>query len=217
MYGEAGNDTFVIVAGGTDMIVGGANTDALSFASFTSGISLDLSARSTSFGALGSITFSEVEDVVGTGHADTLTGDAAANRLDGGAGTDSLLGGLGNDVLIGGLGADMLNGGLGLDVFLFDAALNARTNVDAIKGFNVADDLIQLENAIFTRLPGIGTLEAEAFHVGFAAHDASDRIIYNSATGALFYDADGNGFGAAVQFASLSAALGLTHADFVIV
>lgn len=42
-------------------------------------------------------------------------------------------------------------------------------------------------------------------------------IIYNGATGALFYDADGNSAGAAVQFAALSSGLALTSNKFFIV
>jgi hypothetical protein len=41
-------------------------------------------------------------------------------------------------------------------------------------------------------------------------------IIYDSATGALSYDADGNGAGAAVQFASLSTGLSLTGSSFLV-
>jgi serralysin len=53
--------------------------------------------------------------------------------------------------------------------------------------------------------------------IGAAAQDAQDRIIYNSATGALLYDSDGVGGAAAVQFAELSAGLALTNLDFLVV
>jgi serralysin len=43
----------------------------------------------------------------------------------------------------------------------------------------------------------------------------NDRIVYNSATGALFFDADGSGAGIATQFAIHSANLGLTAGDFL--
>ena len=62
-----------------------------------------------------------------------------------------------------------------------------------------------------------GTLAAAAFHIGAAAADASDRIIYNPASGALIYDANGTGVGGAVQFATLSLGLALTNADFVVI
>ena len=50
-----------------------------------------------------------------------------------------------------------------------------------------------------------------------AAHDADDRIIYDENSGALFYDADGSGAGAAVQFASLRHHPAITAADFLVV
>jgi Ca2+-binding RTX toxin-like protein len=47
--------------------------------------------------------------------------------------------------------------------------------------------------------------------------DANDRVIYNNATGALFYDADGTGAIAAVQFAEVTPSLALTNLDFLVV
>ena len=47
--------------------------------------------------------------------------------------------------------------------------------------------------------------------------DYSGWTIYNNATGALLYDANGNGAGAAVQIATLSAGLAVTNADFVVI
>ena len=38
-----------------------------------------------------------------------------------------------------------------------------------------------------------------------------------AATGQLFYDADGNGAGAAVQFATLATGLALTASDFQVI
>ena len=70
---------------------------------------------------------------------------------------------------------------------------------------------------MFTALTALGRLTADAFHIGAAAADAEDRIIYNSATGALSYDANGTGAGGSIQFAKLTAGLALTNADFVVV
>ena len=72
-------------------------------------------------------------------------------------------------------------------------------------------------SAIFTAAGPLGALNANAFVTGAAAADASDRIIYNNLTGQLFYDADGNGAGAAVLFANLSPGLTLTASDFQVI
>jgi serralysin len=136
-----------------------------------------------------------------------LTGNASGNTVRGNNGHNVINGGDGRDDLIG-LG--------GPDHFLFDTAPNAATNVDRIVDFNVADDTILLENAVFTTLIP-GGLTAGRFVTGTAAQDADDRVIYNSGTGALFYDSDGTGGAAAVQFATVSAGLSLTSLDFFVV
>ena len=65
------------------------------------------------------------------------------------------------------------------DLFFFNTALNAATNVDTVTDFSVANDTFRLENAIFAGLAA-GALNADAFHIGAAAADAEDRIIYSS-------------------------------------
>lgn len=144
---------------------------------------------------------------------DTLFGGDGNDTLDGGDDADTVDGGNGADVVNGGLGGDTLTGGTGADAFVFSTALGGG-NIDVVVGFNVADDTIHLDVSIFTGI-GLGALAANAFVIGAAAADADDRIIYNAATGALFYDADGNGGGAAVQFATLAPGLALTSADFL--
>jgi len=49
------------------------------------------------------------------------------------------------------------------------------------------------------------------------ALDVGDRIVYHASTGKLFYDADGSGAGAAVQFGTVVANTNITAADFLVV
>ena len=102
-----------------------------------------------------------------------------------------------------------------MDSFAFTTALGAG-NVDWLADYSVTDDTILLENAVFTGLAE-GTLAAGAFVTGATAGEADDRIVYNSASGALLFDADGNGAGAAVQFAALAGGLALTASDFIVI
>ena len=43
------------------------------------------------------------------------------------------------------------------------------------------------------------------------------RIVYNSATGQLFFDANGNAAGSTTLFANLSTGLALSNTDFAVV
>ncbi|WP_297324108.1 calcium-binding protein [Nitrosomonas sp.] len=151
---------------------------------------------------------------------DTLIGDDGNDILRGEAGNDILRGGNGDDILAGGLGNDTLFAGLGAtDHYLFDTTLNSATNVDTISGFFAPVDTIRLDNDIFTSFGLPGAIAAGNFRAGpgVVAADANDFLLYNTTTGALSYDANGNGAGAAIQFASLSGVPPLSAADFLIV
>ena len=142
-------------------------------------------------------------------YAVNLTGNELAQLVRGNDGANVLDGAGGSDVLFGMGGADG---------FRFSTALGA-DNVDRIGDFQAGTDTIQIDNAIFSALTAVGALDPSAFKdVAFAPKDADDRIIYNSDTGALVYDADGSGtaFGN-VRFATITGSPVLTAADFVVV
>ncbi len=118
--------------------------------------------------------------------------------------------------VFGGDGNDKLIAGPHVDKFAFASTLNAATNVDRVKHFEPGTDKFFLYNGVFTNLNGPGTLTAAEFHKGAHAHDATDRIIYDSTTGALYYDSNGNAAGGEVQFAKLDTGLHLHHGDFTV-
>jgi Ca2+-binding RTX toxin-like protein len=159
------------------------------------------------------------DSLLGGDGNDRLQGGTGNDLLNGQAGNDKLFGQGGNDRLLGGLGNDTLTGGAGRDAFRFDTTLDATANKDTITDFNPTDDTLQLENAIFTRLSATGALNTANFRASATskAVDANDYILYNTTSGALYYDADGSGIGVAIQFASLPNLPNLTAADFLVI
>ncbi|RST31437.1 calcium-binding protein [Sphingomonas ginkgonis] len=149
----------------------------------------------------------------GTSGADTLTGSAAADTINGLAGDDKIFGKG---------GADLLSGGAGKDKFVFDTAADG--HFGHIGDFNVGEDRIYLDDAIFK---GIGTgsmsspvrLSGGYFEHGdgIKADDSTDHILYDSASGILSYDPDGNGSAAPIPVVQLSAHLDLTKYDIYVV
>jgi Ca2+-binding RTX toxin-like protein len=203
-----GGGGFDILVGGAgaDVLNGGDGIDAANYSASASRVRVNLTTGAGLDADAQGDTLSNIENLAGSAFNDILTGSAVANALIGNAGNDQL-NGLG--------GGDTLTGGAGGDAFIFTTALGAG-NIDTITDFVVVDDTIWIDDAIFTGL-ALGTLAAGAFQTGAAATQADDRIIYNAATGALSFDADGSGAGAAVQFASLTTGLVLTNADFLVI
>ena len=114
-----------------------------------------------------------------------------------------------------GPGNDLVVLGKKADKILFDSALNAATNVDTVKKFESGKDKFYLDDDIFTTIAP-GQLSKTAFHKGTSAADADDRIIYDKKTGALYYDPDGVGGLAQIQFAKLDKGAKLKASDFMI-
>ncbi|MBK6703394.1 MAG: calcium-binding protein [Caulobacteraceae bacterium] len=215
MFGANGNDIYVVDDAGDVFIEvsAGGGTD-LVLTSVTRNLTANIENLVLTGG--GSITgYGNVLDnnLVGNVANNSLYGFDGADELNGQGGDDLLFGGNGDDVLDGSSGTDTLTGAAGADTFAFSTSLGP-SNVDTIVGFSVADDTIELAQSVFSM--SVGALDANAFVIGAAAADADDRIVYNSSTGQLFYDADGNGAGAQVLFAVMAPGLALTSADFII-
>jgi serralysin len=163
--------------------------------------------------------------VTGSSSNNILRSYGGNDTLKGYAGEDRLYGGDGNDYLYGGLENDKLYGGTGRDQFVFDmkptienVPLGISANKDAIYDFNVKDDTIRLDNAVFTKVGVNGYLKSSAFWTNNTgkAHDRNDRIIYDKDSGVLYYDPDGTGSGKAVAFTTISKNLWMTFKDIYV-
>ena len=226
LYGEGGND-LLDGGSGIDHMEGGAGNDtfivdnALDHTHEHPGEGIDTVRASVSF-----LLDDDVENLILTGTsaisghgnelANRITGNGAANVLAGGAGADHLFGRGGNDTLNGGAGHDVLIGGAGRDTFMFDAVPASSRDADQVADFSVADhDRLRFSKGVFGGFGQTGTLTADAFYSAAGAsagHDSTDRLVYDPASGKLFYDADGSGAAAAVLVAILgSTADGATH------
>ena len=123
------------------------------------------------------------------------------------------------DILSGGSKSTVLTGGSGADVFLFRDALDETNNVDRITDFKPGEDKLHLSGSVFTALSEAGPLADSLFvaNATGSALDDRDCILYNTTTGALLYDPDGTGAGAAIQFARLDSRPELKAGDFFVV
>ena len=199
LFGGAGNDNLT-GNNSANLLDGGTGNDTLS----------GDNGNDTLIGGDGNDTLS------GDNGADSLLGGDGNDSLTGGNGADSLLGGDGNDSLVGGNGADTLTGGDGndsltgsgnSDSFVFN---NPSEGVDTITDFATSGgsaDSILVSAAGFAGGLVVGTLLATQFRSGAgvtSANNATQRFIYNTTNGGLWFDVDGVGGAASVQFATLA-------------
>ncbi len=222
--GNAGDDT-LNGSGGDDTLIGGLGDDSIeggsgndtAFFIGAEAATVNLSLTGLQNTGYGVDTLKTIENLTSGAGNDTLTGNTQANTLKAGLGNDQIDGGAGNDLIYGNAGADTLTGGSGADAFVFDTDFGGG-NFDIITDFKAVDDTMQLDNAVFALLPG-GVLAASAFaaNASGSAGRSTDRIIYETDTGNLYFDADGTGFGLAVQFAEIDNRLTLTNADFFVI
>jgi Ca2+-binding RTX toxin-like protein len=135
---------------------------------------------------------SSVENVVGSKFADKLTGDGGSNVLSGGPDKDTL------------------TGGGGADTFYF---ANAKEGIDTITDYS--GDKIGLSQDSFS-------LTSLQDGVNFIAENAplsrgaESTILYDTKTGALYWDPDGTGSQAPVEFAILTGHPHLAAGDFLL-
>lgn len=190
MFGGEGNDTYLIDSASDFVLeLAGEGVDI-----FKSSVSCTLRANVENLNLVGNANIRGI-------------GNPLDNRINGNSG---------NNVIEGAQGNDKLKGFGGNDAFLFDSALRPG-NVDRVLSFSPADDVIRLDNVVFTGLPVGGLAGAKFKDIASGPVDPSDRILYNSDSGAVYFDANGSGPGARKLFAVIENDPVLTAADFFVV
>ncbi len=145
LSGGSGNDTLKGGAG-NDTLDGGAGIDLIDLSDGTTPVTVTLSQGVGPFtlnltsAGLGTDTYSNMEGVIGTAFADTITGSSGNDILNGGGGSDTIHGGDGNDTIIGDPSDVLLDGGNGTDTLQVDA--NFTSSSDA--------QIVNIENVVLT-------------------------------------------------------------------
>ena len=142
LWGHGGNDALVGGAG-ADRLDGGDGVDRVSYQGSDAGVTVNLRDGTAEGGHAEGDVITDVENMKGSDHGDTLRGDDGANRLEGGNG---------NDVLAGGAGADRLDGGGGTDLVSYQES-SAGVTVNLMDGTGEGghaegDVIANIENVI---------------------------------------------------------------------
>ncbi|UVC09503.1 M10 family metallopeptidase [Rhizobium sp. TH2] len=186
-------------------IVDTSGTDVLDFSWSKKALVIDLHEESFSNinGVKGNLAIARgtiIEGAVGGIKGDTIIGNDYANALYGNSGADTLTG----------------NGGE--DFFIFDTKPST-AYADVITDFEIGVDTIGFNNKMFKAVGRDGVLADIAFVVNTTgdAEDRRDRVIYDSASGELFYDANGSRKGGSVLVATLEDTLALDASHLLVI
>jgi Ca2+-binding RTX toxin-like protein len=185
----------VIVGGrGNTIVDGGDGNDVL---------------RATASAVSFSEPYLDGDSLYGGNGNDRLIGSMGGDYLHGGSGNDVLIGRGGtttnsdwlygedgDDLLIGSAGQDRFDGGAGADRIRFTAIPAKADQVDIVAWTNGDGDRLEFSQSVFTGFAAPGQLGEDAFYSAASAtkaHDESDRLIFDTTSGRLYYDADGTG------------------------
>jgi serralysin len=203
MWGGTGNDRYVF-DNTADMATesGGQGTDTVQSTVTVSGRITDAATAAIADGSFENFTLLGASAINATGNnaANSILGNAADNYLNGADGMDTM------------------TGGDGADTFVFDSVLSDG-NVDTIADFDAGQDRFELNTAIFFGLDPQTELLASQFVTGSEALDTDDRIVFDEATGSLYFDPDGSDtVFAAQRFAIIvNPGIGLSELHFSVV
>ena len=170
LLGGDGDDTLSGGAG-NDSLDGGAGFNTVDYSGDPAGVTVDLSTGTATDGSGGTDTLVNIQDIIGSAHADLLKGDAGGN---------SIFGGDGNDTFVASGGGDTFDGGSGFNVADYSAETGPISVVN--NGFNgsvnAPDGTDQLQG-----IHGIvGTAFADTINLDAAGHsvtagDGADTVV----------------------------------------
>ncbi|HRX36051.1 MAG TPA: calcium-binding protein [Aestuariivirga sp.] len=213
LYGRAGNDTLDGGAG-ADRLDGGNGSDTASYESAASRVRVALDGSIAALGDAVDDTFFGIENLSGSniaGTGDVLRGDGGANTIFGLDGDDTINGRAGKDRLVGGLGADTLTGENGSDWFSYYAT---NEGGDTVTDFASGTDVFRFKGAAFASLTAAAYSTANFIsRADNVAQDANDFFVFRTTDKSLWFDADGNGAGAAVMIADLQNTATMVFSD----
>lgn len=186
LTGGAGNDTLQ-GGSGTDVLDGGAGSNILSYASSTSGVSINLADQTASGGdtAGDTITWSSFSGIIGGKCTDTLTGDANANQITGGDWADVLVGGAGNDTFYYDTGdvdsGETVDGGSGIDRIYVSTSTDfsgsaGETSIEELQ--IAAGQTATFDIGMAGFLGGLTTL-----YSADTAHTSTETVLYQGTSG----------------------------------
>jgi Ca2+-binding RTX toxin-like protein len=167
LVGGSGDD-FLVGSLGADKLFGAFGTeeedgveipdtgiDTVSYAKSNGAVTVSLATGKGKGGHAEGDTLTEVENLVGSAFADTLTGDGKANLLDGGADGDTMAAGAGNDTYVVDDAADRVfeNAGEGIDTVIASVSHTLATNVEKLVLSGKAD-IDGFGNALANKITG---------------------------------------------------------------